>query len=382
MSGLGRSGHELVRGRQPRDCATVRSPGPTVARVEAYWNTAATARLALLVCERKGVPTQPILAGAGIDPEVIDDPAGRVSFEQMQAFWREAVLQSGDPAIGLHTGSSIPRGAYGILDYLVGYSSTIGEGLQRLAEYIPTINTWLTMRSEVDRHTGRLWLDGVVTRPPRPSAEFVAALVVGLGHRTWQLDFAPKLVRFEFDRPEPPEPSGEHAVALGCEVQFGAPRTEIVLDRETWEVPVRASDPGLIALLEKQAHDLIAHLPESNDFVDSVRRVVEGELAGGDMRLESIAGELAMSGRTLQRRLAADDLSFAELVDEVRLEAAKIRIINPRLSLTEVAYLVGFDEQSSFSRAFKRWTGLSPRDYRRQVTTGSRPTGESGPTTC
>lgn len=351
-------------------------------QVEAYWNTVATARLALLVCERKGIPTQPILASAAIDPEVIADPAGRVSFEQMQAFWREAVLQSGDPAIGLHAGSSIPRGAYGILDYLVGYSSTIGEGLQRLAEYIPTINTWLTTSSEVDRDTGRLWLDGVVTRPPRPSAEFVAALVVGLGHRTWQLDFAPMLVRFEFDRPEPPEPSGEHAVALGCEVQFGAPRTEIVLDRDTWEVPVRASDPGLIALLEKQAHDLIAQLPESNDFVDSVRRAVEVELAGGDVRLESIAGELGMSGRTLQRRLAADDLSFAELVDEVRLEAAKIRIMNPRLSLTEVAYLVGFEEQSSFSRAFKRWTGLSPRDYRRQITTGSRLTGESGAATC
>ena len=336
--------------------------------VQEYWNTAATARLVLLVCERMGVRTQPILANAGIDPEVINDPTGRVSFEQMQAFWHEAVTQSGDPAIGLHAGTSIPRGAYGILDYLVGYSSTIGEGLQRLAEYIPTINTWLTMSSEVDRHTGRLSLDGVFARPPRPSAEFVAALVVGLGHRTWQLDFAPTLVRFEFDRPELPEPAGEHAVALGCEVQFGAPRTEIVLDRDTWEVPVRASDPGLIALLEKQARDLIARLPESNDFVDSVRRAVEGELAGGDVRLESIAGELAMSGRTLQRRLADDDVQFTELVDEVRLEAAKIRIANPRLSLTEVAYLIGFDEHSSFSRAFKRWTGLSPREYRRQIT--------------
>lgn len=335
--------------------------------VPEYWNTAATARLALLVCERRQVPTAPILAKAGIDPELIADPAGRVSFEQMQTFWREAIAQSGDPALGLHAGSSIPRGVYGILDYLIGYSSTIGEGLHRLATYIPTINTWLTMGTEIDRHTGRIWLDGVVAPPPRASAEFVAALVVGLGHRSWQLDFSPSLARLAFPAPAASEPMGEHAVALGCEVQFGAERTEVVLDRETWETPLRTSDPGLIALLEQQAADLIAQLPESNDFISEIRQAVEGELAGGDVRLESIASALGMSGRTLQRRLADEEISFADLVDEVRLEAAKVMMLNPRLSLTDIAYLIGFDEQSSFSRAFKRWTGDSPRDYRRRI---------------
>ena len=150
-------------------------------------------------------------------------------------------------------------------------------------------------------------------------------------------------------------------------MQFGAPRTEVVLDRETWEMPVRASDPGLVALLEQQASDLVAQLPESNGFVSEIRGVIESELAGGDVRLESTATALGMSGRTVQRRLEAESLSYADVVDEVRLEAAKIMMLNPRLSLTEIAYLVGFDEQSSLSRAFKRWTGKSPRDYRRSV---------------
>lgn len=125
--------------------------------------------------------------------------------------------------------------------------------------------------------------------------------------------------------------------------------------------------PDLVRLLEQQAHDLMAQLPESNDFISEIRGAIESELSGGDVRLESIAGVLGRSGRTLQRRLAEENCTFAGLVDEVRLEAAKIMMLNQRLSLTDVAYLLGFDEQSSFSRAFKRWTGQNPRDYRRSV---------------
>jgi len=338
--------------------------------VAEYWNTVVTPRLVLATCDRMGVAAEPILEAAGIDLATLADPSGRVREEQMRLFWAEAIAQSGDRALGLHAAGSIPRGSYGILDYLVGYSATIGEGLTRWAHYVPTINTWLATTTEVDAATGRLQLFGVADRVPRPSAEFVAGLVVGLGHRTWQLDFAPQLVRFEFPEPQPPEQQREHSRTLGCAVEFDAPVTEIVLSRETWDMAVRASDPGLVALLEKQANSLIDALPPATGFVGLVRSAVEAALAGGDHRLEAVAAHLAMSPRTLQRRLAGEGTTFNHVVDEVRQESAKLRLTDHGLSVAEVGYLVGFEEQSSFTRAFKRWTGVSPREYRRRLDAG------------
>jgi AraC-like DNA-binding protein len=98
----------------------------------------------------------------------------------------------------------------------------------------------------------------------------------------------------------------------------------------------------------------MAQLPSASTLVEDVRREVRAAMAGGDQRIDEVARMLGMSGRTLQRRLAGDGLTYAAIVDEIRLEAAKIALADLSMSLSHVAYLVGFEEQSSFSRAFKR----------------------------
>ena len=99
-------------------------------------------------------------------------------------------------------------------------------------------------------------------------------------------------------------------------------------------------------------------------LVQDVRSELQTSMAGGDQRIDHIARRLGMSGRTLQRHLADNGLTYASIVDEVRLETAKIALADLSMSLSHVAYFVGFEEQSSFSRAFKRWTSTSPKDYR------------------
>ena len=144
----------------------------------------------------------------------------------------------------------------------------------------------------------------------------------------------------------------------------------MILDRATWDMPVTTADDGMVRVLEEQADRLLARLTLSTDLVGGIRTELGDQLAGGDTGLDATARSLGMSGKTLQRRLTDEGLSFAEIVDEMRLEASKLRLADRSLSLRDVAYLVGFDEQSSFSRAFKRRTGVSPRAYRQDLLPG------------
>ena len=238
----------------------------------------------------------------------------------------------------------------------------MGKGLERFAQYMPIINSWLLLDTASDADFGRLTQRTMFGFLPRTTAEYVFSTLLTWTRHQWKLEWAPRKVCFEFARPA--EAPGEHARVLGCEVEFDAPRTEMIIDRTTWDQPVRTADDALVAVLEEHARLLLDRLPKSSRLVQSVGDAVGKLLSTGDTSLDTVARELGMSGRTLQRRLANDGLVFSDFVDRVRLESARLLLVQGNLSLAEVAYMVGFAEQSSFSRAFKRWAGLSPREYR------------------
>lgn len=251
---------------------------------------------------------------------------------------------------------------------MIAYSPTVGDGLSRFGSYLPLINNWVTMRFDDDHDSIHAVTEVVWGSVPRPPAEYIAAFLIGRSRRVWGITWAPALVRFEFPAPGPTEPTTEHERLLGCAVEFNAPVTEFVIDRNTWDQPVSTSDPGLVAVLEQQAAHLMAHMPTASTLVGDIRREVHASMAGGDQSIDAVARRLNISARTLQRRLSDDGLTYAGIVDQVRLEASRVALADLSMSLSHVAYFVGFEEQSSFSRAFKRWTGTSPRDYRRALT--------------
>jgi AraC-like DNA-binding protein len=121
----------------------------------------------------------------------------------------------------------------------------------------------------------------------------------------------------------------------------------------------------LFAVLDTHARMLLAQRPAADDLAARVRDAIEAELRGGSPELESIARKLAMSGRTLQRRLKDEGILFNELLDAARFQAAKTYLAQRDVAGAEVAYLLGFAEASSFNHAFKRWSGQTPTDYRR-----------------
>jgi AraC-like DNA-binding protein len=153
---------------------------------------------------------------------------------------------------------------------------------------------------------------------------------------------------------------------LGCPVQTAASWNGVTVPLESWRLPLRRRDPVLRHVLESHGADILARLPRRTGLAFEVQRTLASRVVGGDTRIDTFARQLAMSGRTLQRRLAAEGVSYQQLLDDARKEAAVRYMSEPTLAICEVAYLVGYSEPAPFHRAFKRWYGVTPEVFRQK----------------
>jgi AraC-like DNA-binding protein len=162
----------------------------------------------------------------------------------------------------------------------------------------------------------------------------------------------------------PPSDLGEHRRLLGGPFRWEGPSVRFTFDAALLDVPMRGADQTLGVVLDRHLEEQAAQLPAGDDLLTSIRGALAEDLADGAPDLDHVARRLAMSRRTLQRALRREGTSFQRLVDDTRREVALARLRDPRLTLSELAFLVGFSELSAFDRAFRRWTGQSPRAYR------------------
>jgi len=317
-------------------------------------------------CARLGLDTGQILRAAKLDPATLQDPDARIPVEQVDALWRKAYELSNDPNLALHAIEVLPFGAYRVIDFLASSAPTIGAAFAKVSDYFPIINTVVRLPYEVgDRH-----VTVAIEAPLRPStitrpyAEYTLAAIF-LRIRTATNQPFP-LMRVEFSHSQPADIS-EHERIFECPIRFGAETCRLLIARDVWDTPRTGVDPTLFSVLDTHAKMLLDQVPSSDDIVGRVRKAIEAELRGGDPSLESIARQLAMSPRTLQRRLRDQGVLFNDLLDALRFRAAKSYLAQRDVAGTEVAYLLGFAEQSSLNRAFKRWSGQTPTEYRRRT---------------
>jgi AraC-like DNA-binding protein len=317
-------------------------------------------------CARLGLDTSQILAAARLDPATVQDPDVRLPLEQVQALWQKAYELSRDPNLALHAIEVLPFGAYRVIDFLASSAPTIGQALAKVSDYFPIINTVVRLPYTVGPDEVSFGIEAP-SRPAtitRPYAEYTLAAVFLRTRLATNIPYP--LLRVEFSHASPADTT-EHERIFQTAVVFGAASCRLVIAREVWDTPRTGGDPALFSVLETHARMLLDQLPTSPSTVDRVREAIGSELRGGDPRLESVARRLAMSPRTLQRRLADEGMFFNDLLDELRLRAAKTYLAQRDIAGAEVAYLLGFAEQSSFNHAFKRWTGRTPTEFRRSA---------------
>jgi AraC-like DNA-binding protein len=310
-------------------------------------------------CECLGIDTEAMLRAVGIRRELLEDPDARLEAARVGELWAKAYELSGDAVLSLHAAEACPLGAYKVIDFMAASAGSVGEAFRCAARYFPLINTAVRLRIDesgdpvtldIEDESGSLGIS-------RPYAEYCLAAFTLHVRAGTGIDFPVR--RVTFAHPAPPA-SAEHERVFGCPVRFGAAHNRLSIDRGAWETPSRASNPGVLQVLTEHARLLLERLPRGPDLVERTRRAIGDRLRGGDASLEGVARGLGRSARSLQRHLRELGYSYHALADEVRAATARLYLEQPDLAVSEVAYLLGFSDQSAFHRAYRRWTGETP----------------------
>jgi AraC-like DNA-binding protein len=305
--------------------------------------------------ERLGFDIGVMLGAAGLTRDGLAEQDRPITVEACDKFYGEAARQRVVPNLPLRLACEIPMGAYPLLDYLVLSSATVGDGLRRLSRYLSLASEAIAFDVEEDADVTRI----VYTRGTDFAVQYAVALA--LRHLRNETDgrLAAEYVTFT----RPPDDPEEYARVVGCPVR-GSGWAGFVLSAAAWQLPMRRGDPVLCQVLEQQASSLASRQGADDTLVRAVRRALTSRLTGGDTTIAAVARELATTPRTLQRRLAEEGWSFQALVEDTRRRAAAHYLSNRSLSIAEVSYLVGFSEVAAFHRAFRRWHGCTPREFR------------------
>ncbi|OZB32180.1 MAG: AraC family transcriptional regulator [Pseudomonas sp. 34-62-33] len=320
--------------------------------------------------QRQGIAPEALLAHAQLSPEVLGQRDQRIAASAYLTLLSEGVRQSGDPFLGLHLGESVRPGYYGVLGYLIMSCATLADALHRQARYASLVGNLgqVVLDDEPARMDGEALVahrwQPLLAQQQRQLSEETLAGWVSFGRWISGLDIAPTEVRFQHSAPAD---TSEHARIFRCPVLFDQPDNALVFPRRLLAAPLSQADAQVRGMLDAYADRLLAELNQGHGVLDRARLELARQLPEQGADLEAIAAALALTPRTLQRRLRESGLSFSQLVDETRQQLVLHHLRDPALELAEIAFLVGFSEAGSLARAFRRWTGTSPGEYRRHL---------------
>ncbi|WNG54864.1 AraC family transcriptional regulator [Archangium gephyra] len=272
-----------------------------------------------------------------------------------------------DPALSLRLPAELEPSGYGLGELAVRASPTVREALQRMVRYAPLENDRLVLGLE-ERGAAVAFTCRVAGHPRglgRYMHEYVLASVLTHVRTLTGLSVVPRSVWFLHARPK--RLDAAHRFFGTQELDFGRADNGLLFDAAWMEARLTTADPRLLVTAEQLADSALRARGPTEDFTATVAARIEealDEAPGTGAGAEDIAARLHMSKRTLQRRLEEGGLSFQELVDRVRAEKARALVGDAHLALAEVAFRLGFSDVSSFSRSFRRWTGVSPGRYR------------------
>jgi len=271
--------------------------------------------------------------------------------------------QSGDPDIALRIGRLLGPVAVGIPGYLAMAGPTLLEALPRVLNYQRLVADGVTLRFQADGEVIRFHLGYSCIDPHPGLSNLLVSATRFFG--AWLLGHEPPLTAVWF-RHAPRGSAEFHAELFGVEPRFDAPDDGFALDRAWFVAPLRTAEASLVPMLEAQAARLLGSFSEDSFLAGIRHKIVEAASQGAGVEMADIAVGLHVSPRTLQRRLQALGTTYNRVLQELRMDMANRFLADERLSLHEVATLLGFREQSSFCHAYRQWTGRAPSEARRQ----------------
>jgi AraC-like DNA-binding protein len=325
--------------------------------------TGGIARLAFDRLRAAGINLAPVISGAGLTPEDVEDRQRPLDATVQVRVLELAAKELQDDCFGFHLARGFELGEIGLLYYVMASSERLADALQNAERYCAINNEGVRLRVSLERKfaIGFEYLN-IARLSDRHHMEFWLATLVRICRTLTNSRLAPKQIKVKHFRPETPPDVQSH---LGCEIDFAANSDQILFPTRIGALPVVGADVHLNKLLLQYADQALSKRAQRRV---SIRSQVEDQIAQllphGKANASEIARRLGMSRRTLARALSAEGAAFSGVLETLRRALAKRYLRERELPISEIAWLLGYSEISSFTHAFARWTGLTPTAFR------------------
>ena len=307
----------------------------------------------------------PIFTSLQLDPELMFHSGGRYPFAKVKELWQEAAKVISDPCFGLMAAEKWHPSNFGTLGYALLMSTSLRDTLLRLMRFNrcvidePIADAVLSEEGDNLIYDVQYKSSADFHVPAREDA--MLAWLLSVLRVNFQKKFTPVSIHFTHGKPIC---SGRYYELFQCSVYFDSPSTKIVLSLRDADRILPSANKEMAAFSD-QAMTQYLEARAGVSLASKVRKIIVEHLPSGNATVEKTASDLFMSKRKLQRALQEEGTSFINLINDTRKDIAKQYVKDKEMDLTEIAFLLGFAEQSTFSRSFKRWTGKSPSLYRK-----------------
>jgi len=314
------------------------------------------------VIESYNKDPEPYFRKAHIDPRLINDPSARFSLTAMDNVYHELYQQVDDPCMGLKLASVWHPSHLASLGYAWLASSTLYTALNRLSRYVRIINDAISVSLEEEGDNLVITITSDDREiPAHYQADSSSAILITMCRANYGEELSPVSVSFKHATSPC---SGEYYGFFRCPVEFGAKQNQIILPLDVVNKRLTSASPQLAQINDQVMINYLAEL-DKEDVIQQVKAAIIDQLPSGNVNEETVSEAIYSSKRSLQRRLNEKGTTFKTILTEVRQDLALKYIHDRKLTLTEISFMLGFSEMSSFSRAFKRWTGESPKEFRK-----------------
>jgi AraC-like DNA-binding protein len=322
------------------------------------------ARLAYARARRAGIELKPLLRKAGLTDQRIKDRGSRLPVQHQIQFLSLVANALPDEFLGFHLAQLSDLRELGLLFYVAASSATLGDALQRAARYSSISNEGLSLKC-LEEDDIRIVFDyvGIARHSDRHQIEFFMTVLIRLCRRLTGVRLVPRRARLTHRRSN--AGGSKLAEYFGSRIAFGARADELTFVRSIKDIAITSADPYLNEILVANCEQALAHRPKHRGTLRSaVENAIVPLLPHGKVRAAGIAARLGLSQRTLARRLGLERATFSEILESLRGDLGRQYLSDPDLSISRIAWLLGYKEVSAFTHAFKRRTGKTPREAR------------------
>lgn len=324
---------------------------------------ATAGRILWRMLEYRGIDPATLFKEAGLDPEILDDPQARYPWNEASNAWLMASELLDDPAFGLTIAQAWRPSDFHALGCAFMASTTLRDALNRLVRYNNIVYDVISYSLSEHNGLAVLSYNPVSSKFEEPAIleDTRWAIILDACRRIYGADLDPLEVTFIHTVPS--SKKDKFTEYFHCPLRFGQEIARMTFSTEVIDKRLPASNRELALTLDKTLSEYVIKL-HRGDIVSRVKLNISEYLSSGHINNQLIADTLHLSPRSLQRKLAAAGTTFSKLVEAVRNELAESYLADKNLTLVEISYMLGFSSQSSFSRAFKRWSGVTPQDFR------------------